>query len=130
MVVFLLNIIKSALDVVTFFLFSIIIISSFFSENIRANLKSVISTLYENGLVGLAATLILISFLIPTFKFYYLLAKNRKINIQLIRSALTPSKSEKSFILIANLVFPFIAITPFLLYIFFGIYICFFGFCL
>lgn len=128
--VFLLNIIKSALDVVTFFLFSIIIISSFFSENIRANLKSVISTLYENGLVGLAATLILISFLIPTFKFYYLLAKNRKINIQLIRSALTPSKSEKSFILIANFVFPFIAITPFLLYIFFGIYICFFGFCL
>ena len=130
MVVFLLNIIKSALDVVTFFLFSIIIISSFFSENIRANLKSLISTLYENGLVGLAATLILISFLIPTFKFYYLLAKNRKINIQLIRSALTPSKSEKSFILIANFVFPFIAITPFLLYIFFGIYICFFGFCL
>ena len=130
MVVFLLNIIKSALDVVTFFLFSIIIISSFFSENIRANLKSVISTLYENGLVGLAATLILISFLIPTFKFYYLLAKNRKINIQLIRSALTTSKSEKSFILIANFVFPFIAITPFLLYIFFGIYICFFGFCL
>ena len=130
MVVFLLNIIKSALDVVTFFLFSIIIISSFFSENIRANLKSVISTLYENGLVGLAATLILISFLIPTFKFYYLLAKNRKINIQLIRSALTPSKSEKSFILIANFVFPFIAITPFLLYIFFGMYICFFGFCL
>ena len=126
--VFLLNIIKSAVDVVTFFLFSIIIISSFFSENIRANLKSVISTLYENGLVGLAATLILISFLIPTFKFYYLLAKNRKINIQLIRSALTPSKSEKSFILIANFVFPFIAITPFLLYIFFGIYICFFGF--
>ena len=128
--VFLLNIIKSAVDVVTFFLFSIIIISSFFSENIRANLKSVISTLYENGLVGLAATLILISFLIPTFKFYYLLAKNRKINSQLIRSALTPSKSEKSFILIANFVFPFIAITPFLLYIFFGIYICFFGFCL
>ena len=128
--VFLLNIIKSAVDVVTFFLFSIIIISSFFSESIRANLKSVISTLYENGLVGLAATLILISFLIPTFKFYYLLAKNRKINIQLIRSALTPSKSEKSFILIANFVFPFIAITPFLLYIFFGIYICFFGFCL
>ena len=128
--VFLLNIIKSAVDVVTFFLFSIIIISSFFSENIRANLKSLISTLYENGLVGLAATLILISFLIPTFKFYYLLAKNRKINIQLIRSALTPSKSEKSFILIANFVFPFIAITPFLLYIFFGIYICFFGFCL
>ena len=126
--VFLLNIIKSAVDVVTFFLFSIIIISGFFSENIRANLKSVISTLYENGLVGLAATLILISFLIPTFKFYYLLAKNRKINIQLIRSALTPSKSEKSFILIANFVFPFIAITPFLLYIFFGIYICFFGF--
>ena len=130
MVVFLLNIIKSAVDIVTFFLFSIIIISSFFSENIRANLKSLISTLYENGLVGLAATLILISFLIPTFKFYYLLAKNRKINIQLIRSALTPSKSEKSFILIANFVFPFIAITPFLLYIFFGIYICFFGFCL
>lgn len=128
--VFLLNIIKSAVDVVTFFLFSIITISSFFSENIRANLKSVISTLYENGLVGLAATLILISFLIPTFKFYYLLAKNRKINIQLIRSALTPSKSEKSFILIANFVFPLIAITPFLLYIFFGIYICFFGFCL
>ena len=128
--VFLINIIKSAVDIVTFFLFSIIIVSSFFSENIRANLKSVISTLYENGLVGLAATLILISFLIPTFKFYYLLAKNRKINIQLIRSALTPSKSEKSFILIANFVFPFIAITPFLLYIFFGIYICFFGFCL
>ena len=67
-------------------------------RNIIANLKSVISTLYENGLVGLAATLILISFLIPTFKFYYLLAKNRKINIQLIRSALTPSKSEKNFI--------------------------------
>ena len=125
-----LNIIRSAVNIVTFFLFSFMFISSVFSENVRANLKNVISTLYDYGLVGLAAALILVSYLIPTLKLYYLLAKNRKINIQLIQSAFTPSKAEKSFFLIANFVFPFIAITPFLLYIFFGIYICFFGFCL
>ena len=124
------NIIRTAVNIVTFFLFSIIFISSVFSENVRANLQTVISTLYDYGLVGLAAALILISYLIPTLKLYYLLAKNRKINLQLIQSAFTPSKPEKSFFLIVNFIFPLIAITPFLLNIFFGIYICFFGFCL
>ena len=92
-----LNIIRSAVNIVTFFLFSFMFISSVFSENVRANLKNVISTLYDYGLVGLAAALILVSYLIPTLKLYYLLAKNRKINIQLIQSAFTPSKAEKSF---------------------------------
>ena len=109
---------STSINLLSLLLFNFIFISSFFSENIRSNFSALILTLLNNGAIGYYVILIILTYLLPLFKFWYFIVQYKTINYEVIKSSITSTEFERktsnwiyilSFILLVIYLFYFIS---------------------
>ena len=86
--------ISTSINLLSLLIFNFIFITSFFFENIRSNLSALISTLLNNGVIGYYVILIILTYLLPLFKFWYFIVQYKTINYEIIKSSITSTEFE------------------------------------
>ena len=86
---------STTINLLSLLIFNFIFITSFFSENIRSNLSALISTLLNNGVIGYYIILIILTYLLPLFKFWYFIVQYKTINYEVLKSSIISTEFER-----------------------------------
>mgnify|MGYP001181921560 FL=1 len=86
---------STSINLLSLVLLNFIFISSFFSENIRSNLSALISILLNNGVIGYYVILIILTYFLPLFKFWYFIFQDKTINYEVIKSSIISTEFER-----------------------------------